>query len=948
MAGKGDARLKAITSITTNILNTINEDGNDALAAVPKKMEKMENENKALRDQMREHKERVDKILGAPKLLPKQNVGRFVEQPYSEEATPHDIPKTFKMPPYLNIYDGTTDPEDHIVHYITSVKGNDLSKEKVPSVLLKRFGETFVEGLDLYSQLSARSIATFEKIADKFVTTHAGAKKVEAKVNDIFAIKQSLGEGLKEFLTRFNGVPPTRLTPPNFEEGQSIYQPPKFNGQCYWWWKARMYDFIMDKDCELWDIICNGPYIPTKVLEEFPFSMAKTNKEYNEADKKAVDKNFCAKKILVCGMGPKEYNRISTCDTAKEIWEALQTTHKGTTQVKQSEDEPNTGDSSMMEVEEDRDSLILELGESEQTRDDLVAAVTDHKKTIEILRKEKSDLLAEIADQRETIVKPWTKSKHKSSEKGKDIASEEHIRLENEVKAMRFRMCAEIEKNELLQTNLERGAGFQREKTPQTLTVSTSLSLITCLVPDVGTLGASRKGTMKGSSQQWFMDSRCSKHMNGNTTNFLSLKSLQGGSVFFCNCKKVTDLVIGEIVLVVKRYKNIYVADFESLHSGDLSCLKVVDDDAKLWHRRLGHASFSLLKKLIHKDLVYGLPVSQFKMQKVCDACARGKLGKSSFKSKKDVSTSKPLELLHMDLCGLMRVQRRRGKWYIFVIVDDYSRFTWTLFLKTKDETIEVFVAFVNKIQAEVVNTACYLVNRCMIRSLLTKTPYELLNGRKPKLTHLRTFGCKCYVLNNGNDQFGKFDAISNEGIFLGYSSQSKAYKIYNKRTQCVEESVHVIFDESYPSFEKSAEEDQYGEPSLVPGEVINMTNGKVDIMSQVKEPNEDNADSSSTEPNTSITTTEAEERVLDAVQGTPLAPERKIEENQPNIPSFSKNEPQASNWIHQYSHPIDNIITPLDSRVKTRLRARNSLVFSAFFSQIEPKNIKEALKDTH
>lgn len=155
----------------------------------------------------------------------------------------------------------------------------------------------------------------------------------------------------------------------------------------------------------------------------------------------------------------------------------------------------------------------------------------------------------------------------------------------------------------------------------------------------------------------------------------------------------ITDLVTGEVVLVAKRYKNIYVANLEALQSGDLSCLKTVNDDAELWH-----TSFSLLNKLIEKDLVHGLPMSKFKVQKICDACARGKHMKSYFKSKRDVSTSKPLKLLHIDLCGPMRVQNRGGKRYIFVIVDDYSRFTWTLFLRTKDETFEVFVAFVKKI----------------------------------------------------------------------------------------------------------------------------------------------------------------------------------------------------------------------------------------------------------
>ncbi|XP_016483782.1 uncharacterized protein LOC107804411 [Nicotiana tabacum] len=183
-------------------------------------MEEMENENKALRDQMEKHQERVDKIPGAPKLLPKCGVGRFIEQPYSEEATSYAIPKTFKMSPYLKIYDGTTDPKDHIIHYVTSVKGNDLSKEQVPSVLLKKVGETLTGGaLTWYSQLAERSIATFKEMADKFVTTHAGAKKAEASVNDIFTVRQMHGEGLRDFLARFNRV---RMSQLNVSEGMPV------------------------------------------------------------------------------------------------------------------------------------------------------------------------------------------------------------------------------------------------------------------------------------------------------------------------------------------------------------------------------------------------------------------------------------------------------------------------------------------------------------------------------------------------------------------------------------------------------------------------------------------------------------------------------------------------------------------------------------------------------
>ena len=100
---------------------------------------------------------------------------------------------------------------------------------------------------------------------------------------------------------------------------------------------------------------------------------------------------------------------------------------------------------------------------------------------------------------------------------------------------------------------------------------------------------------------------------------------------------------------------------------------------------------------------------------------------------------------------------------------------------------------------AEVVNIACYIMNRTLIRPILMKTPYELYKGRKPNISHLRVFGCKCFVLNNRKDNLGKFDAKSDEGIFLGYSSNSKAFRIYKKRTMIIKESIHVAFYETNP-----------------------------------------------------------------------------------------------------------------------------------------------------
>ena len=79
-----------------------------------------------------------------------------------------------------------------------------------------------------------------------------------------------------------------------------------------------------------------------------------------------------------------------------------------------------------------------------------------------------------------------------------------------------------------------------------------------------------------------------------------------------------------------------------------------------------------------------------------------------------------------------------------------------------------------------------------MIRPILKKTPYELFKERKPNISYFHPFGCKCFVLNNGKDNLGKFDAKSDEGIFLGYSLASKAFRVINKRTLVVEESIHI------------------------------------------------------------------------------------------------------------------------------------------------------------
>ena len=110
----------------------------------------------------------------------------------------------------------------------------------------------------------------------------------------------------------------------------------------------------------------------------------------------------------------------------------------------------------------------------------------------------------------------------------------------------------------------------------------------------------------------------------------------------------------------------------------------------------------------------------------------------------------------------------------------------------------------------EAINTRCYILNRALVRSSLKKTPYELLKGKKPNVSYFKVFGCKCFVHNKNKNQLGKFDAKSDEGIFLSYSKHSKAYKVFNKRTLVIEESIHVVFKESNQTLSSREVDDDF------------------------------------------------------------------------------------------------------------------------------------------
>ncbi|GKB93272.1 retrovirus-related pol polyprotein from transposon TNT 1-94 [Tanacetum coccineum] len=148
-----------------------------------------------------------------------------------------------------------------------------------------------------------------------------------------------------------------------------------------------------------------------------------------------------------------------------------------------------------------------------------------------------------------------------------------------------------------------------------------------------------------------------------------------------------------------------------------------------------------------------------------------GESKKQTHKPKSEDTNQEKLYLLHMDLCGPMRLASVNGKKYILVIVDDYSRFTWVKFLASKDEAPDFIIKFLKMIQVRLNAT---------VRNIRTDNGIEFVNQ----------------TLRSYYESVGKLQAKADIGIFIGYAPTKKAYQIYNQCTRCIMETIHIDFVE--------------------------------------------------------------------------------------------------------------------------------------------------------
>jgi hypothetical protein len=381
------------------------------------------------------------------------------------------------------------------------------------------------------------------------------------------------------------------------------------------------------------------------------------------------------------------------------------------------------------------------------------------------------------------------------------------------------------------------------------------------------------------------------------------------------------------------------------------------------------------------------------------------------------MSTTRPLELLHMDLFGPTTYRSIGGNSYCLVVVDDYSRYTGVFFLHDKANVSDNFKRFVtraenefeNKLKkvrsdngsefknsrienfcdekgikhefsttyapeqnglverknrtlidmarsmlseydvshsfwAEAINTTCHASNRLYCHRFFNKTPYELLIGRKPNISYFWVFGCKCYILRKGI-RLSKFQGKCDEGFLLGYSSCSKAYRVYNMTKGIVEEAYDIEFDETNGSQDEKDNFEDVREEGLANA----MKTMSIGDIRPRQEEDEDVGPSCSVRgnPPSSTNNNDQDQPSNDIIQDN--VPQDDSQLLSPSPPFSSTQEPNAQSRIHHNvakDHPIDQIMGDISKGVQTRSRIASFCQHYSFISSIEPNRIDEALQD--
>jgi transposase InsO family protein len=469
----------------------------------------------------------------------------------------------------------------------------------------------------------------------------------------------------------------------------------------------------------------------------------------------------------------------------------------------------------------------------------------------------------------------------------------------------------------------------------------------------------------------------------------------------------------------------LYLVDFNQAELD--TCLIANTNMGWLWHRRLAHVGMKKLNKLLKGEHILGLTNVHFEKDRICSACQAGKQVEVHHPHKNIMTTDRPLELLHMDLFGMIAYISFGGSKYCLVIVDDYSRFTWVFFLQEKSQTQDTLKGFLRRAQnefglrikkirsnngtefmnsqiegflkeegikhefsspytpqqngiverknrtlldmartmldeyktldrlwAEAINTACYSINRLYLHRILKNTSYELLTGKNPNVSYFRVFGSKCFILIKRGRK-SKFAPKFVEGFLLGYDSNTRAYRVFNKSTGFVEVSCGIVFDETNGSQVEQVDLDEL-EDEVAPCVALrNMSITDVCPKESKEPPQTQGQPSSSMKVSPSTQVEDHAQDNEDEDQEDEPPQEEDIDqggdednENKEDDQEVHGQRPPHPRFHQaiQRDHPVNSILGDIHKGVTTRSQVAHFCEHYSFVSSIEPYRVEEALRD--
>nr|GEW39779.1 hypothetical protein [Tanacetum cinerariifolium] len=460
----------------------------------------------------------------------------------------------------------------------------------------------------------------------------------------------------------------------------------------------------------------------------------------------------------------------------------------------------------------------------------------------------------------------------------------------------------------------------------------------------------------------WYLDSGYSKHMTRDRSQLINFVQKFLGMVKFRNdhvakimgqfCDSDLEVAFrqhtcficnldGVDLLTGSRGNNLYTLSLHDMMASSLICLlsKASTTKSWLWHRRLSHLNFGAINHLARQGLVKGLLKLKFEKDHLCSACAMGKSMRKTHKPKYEDTNQEKLYLLHMDLCGPMH----NGTEFINHTLQDYyeevgiSHETSVVRSPQQNGVVErrnrtlieaartmlIYAQAPLFLWVEAVATACFTQNHSIICLRHGKTSYELLHNKLPDLSFFYVFDALCYPTND-SENLGKLQPKADIGIFIGYAPTKKAFRIYNRHTRRIVETIHVDF----------------APKAIAPIiEVIPPVNAN-----STGSPSSTTVEQDAPSPSNSTTPTETQSLIIPQDVG-----DDNLDIEVAYIgsdPLFDHPLPHYNNkWTKDY--PLNNIISQLDRPVSTRLQLHEQALFcyyDAFLTSVEPKTYKEAL----